>query len=169
MGMAALSNVRVYSLYGLGGRIWSWPVKDYIVSDLSNIKGVTVAPTMGFSEWRLISEDTRLLPKGTKKVVIGHSMGAAAATYITDEVPIDLVVCYDCAGQSPSYIGKNTGNLLDFWDRAFALVPKFRPKAVNGHKHKIVQVETRDGHTGQTRDPALLRLLRAEVLKLTLA
>ncbi len=158
--------VHVYSMYGLGGRIWSWPVKDYVVSSLSNIKGVSVTPTMGFSEWRLISEEIRNQPKGDKSVVIGHSTGAGAATYITDEVKVDLVVCYDTAGQAPSYIGKNTGKLLDFWDRAFALVPKFRPKAIAGHKQKITQVETRDGHTGQPLDPKLLRIVTDEIYKL---
>lgn len=158
--------VHVYSMYGLGGRIWSWPVKDYIVSNLSNIKGVSVSPTLGFTEWRLISEEIRMQPKGDKSVIIGHSMGAASATYVTDEVKVDLVVCYDTAGQAPSYIGKNTGKLLDFWDRSFALVPKFRPKAVNGHKDKVKQTITYDGHTGQPGDPKLLRIVTEEITKL---
>lgn len=156
-------TVHVFSMYGLGGRIWSWPIKDYVVSSLSNIKGVTVTPTVGYTQWRIISEEIRQLPKGDKSVVIGHSMGASAATYITDEVPVDLVVCYDCAGQVPSRTGKNTGKLLDFWDRAFALVPKFRPR---GDTSKIQQTITYDGHTGQPPDPKLLKIVKSEIANL---
>lgn len=158
--------IYVYPMYGLGGRIWSSQIEDYVAANLRNIEGVIVRKTRSYSIWRDIVDEIKSQPKGSKTVVIGHSMGAGSATYVTDHVFVDLVVCYDMAGQSPSYIGNNTGKLLDFWDRAFALVPKFRPKALPGHKDKITQVQTRYGHTGQPSAPDLLRLVTSEIKNL---
>lgn len=155
--------IYVYPMYGLGGRIWSWAVEDYVAAGLRTLHGMKVAPTRSYTLWREIVEEIRNQPKGSKTVVIGHSMGAGSATYVTDYVKVDLVVCYDCAGRVPSYIGGNTGKLLDFRDLAFALVPKYRPKAIRGHSHKIVVTETRDGHTGQPFSPKLLKIVKAEI------
>jgi pimeloyl-ACP methyl ester carboxylesterase len=155
--------VYVFPMYGLGGRIWSWPIEDYVAAHLRSIPGVKVYPTRSYTQWRSIADEIKELPKGSKTVVIGHSMGAASATYVTDIVPVDLVVCYDAAGQSCSYIGKNTGKLFDFWDRAFALVPKFRPKALPGHRDKIIQTTTLFGHTQQPTAPNLLHKVANEI------
>ncbi len=158
--------IYVFPMYGLGGRIWSWAIEDYVTKSIRNLNGVTCKTTRGYSQWRSIVDEIKALPPGSKAVVIGYSMGAGSATYVTDYVHVDLVVCYDCAGQSPSYIGRNCERLLDFWDRSFALVPKFRPRAISGHKQKILQVETRYGHTGQPTDPKLLRIVIDEIQKL---
>ena len=158
--------IYVFCLYGLGGRTWSSQIEDYVAASLRKIDGVMVDPTRGFSQWRTIVARVKSLKPGSKVVVIGHSMGAGAATYVTDQVHCDLVVCYDAAGQPCSYIGRNCEKLLDFWDRAFAIVPKFRPKALPGHTDKIVRTETRDGHTGQPSDPKLLRLIIEEIKRL---
>lgn len=158
--------IYVFPLYGLGGRIWSSAIEDYVAASLRKLDGVQVDPTRGYSQWRTIVARIKALKPGSKVVVIGHSMGAASATYVTDSVHVDLVVCYDAAGQSCSYIGRNCETLLDFWDKAFALVPKFRPKALPGHKQKIKQAITLDGHTGQPSDPKLLRLIVDEIQKM---
>jgi len=149
--------IYVFPMYGLGGRTWSSAIEDYVAASLRKLDGVQVDPTRGFSEWRTIAARIKSLKPGSKVVVIGHSMGASAATYVTDLVHVDLVVCYDAAGQPCSYIGRNCEKLLDFHDKAFAIVPKFRPKALSGHKIKIEKTETLDGHTGQPSDPKLLR------------
>lgn len=158
--------IYVFPMYGLGGRIWSSAIEDYVAASLRKLDGVIVDPTRGYTQWRAIVERIKSLKPGSQVVVIGHSMGGGSATYVTDEVYVDLVVCYDPAGQPCSYIGRNCGKLLDFWDRAFALVPKFRPKAIAGHKDKIKQTITLDGHTGQPSDPKLLRLVVDEIQKL---
>lgn len=158
--------IYVFPMYGLGGRIWSSQIEDYVAASLRKLDGVSVDPTRGFTEWRTIVARIKSLKPGSKVVVIGHSMGAGAATYVTDYVHCDLVVCYDAAGQACSPIGNNCDRLLDFWDRAFALVPKFRPKAIAGHKDKIEQTTTLDGHTGQPSDPKLLRLVVDKIQKL---
>lgn len=158
--------IYVFPLYGLGGRIWSSAIEDYVAASLRKLDGVQVDPTRGYSQWRTIVARIKALKPGSKVVVIGHSMGAASATYVTDSVHVDLVVCYDAAGQACSYIGRNCEKLLDFQDMAFALVPKFRPKALPGHKQKIVNVQTLDGHTGQPSDPKLLRKIIEEIKEL---
>jgi pimeloyl-ACP methyl ester carboxylesterase len=159
--------IHVFSMYGLGGRIWSWAIADYVCASIKEqIVNSKVYPTMGYKQWETISDQIQALPKKDKKVVIGHSMGGSAATYPTDDTYVDLVVCYDCAGQRPVGIAKNTNRLLDFWDRAFAIVPKFRPWAYPGYSDRIRQVQTRDGHTGQPSDPALLKIVIQEIKKL---
>jgi hypothetical protein len=155
--------VFVYGMYGLGGRIWSRAMEDYIAAHLRNIEGVKVYPTRAYSEWRQIASQIKAQPKGAKNVVIGHSMGAGSATWVTDEVFVDLVVCYDAAGRFPVGIAKNCGKLFDFWDRAMALVPKRRPWAYPGHEHKIIRVNTNIGHTRQPTQPNLLHMVANEV------
>ena len=155
--------IYVFPMYGLGGRIWSWAIEDYVAASLRKLDGVSVDPTRGYTQWRTIVARVKALKPGSKVIVIGHSMGGAAATYVTDHVHCNLVVCYDSAGQGCSYIGRNCDKLLDFWDRAFALVPKTRPKALPGHKSKIVQTVTLDGHTQQPTDQRLLRLIVDEI------
>ena len=155
--------VYVYPMYGLGGRIWSWSIEDYVAQHLRNIAGVKVYKTRSYGQWRDIAAEINKLPKGSKTVVIGHSMGAGAATAVTDLAYVDLVVCYDCAGWHPSGIAQNCGKLIDFWDRAFALVPKYRPWAYPGHSQKIERIETRFGHTSQPTAPNLLHKVANEV------
>lgn len=159
-------TVYVYSMYGLGGRMWSSAIKDYVCETVSHIPGTKVADTLGFTQWRSIVEQIKKQPAGSKTVIVGHSMGASAATYPTDEVKVDLIVCYDCAGQAPVGIAKNAGKLLDFWDRSWAIVPKYRPWAYNGYANRISQTITYDGHTGQPSDPKLLGIVVQEVKKL---
>lgn len=158
--------IYIFPMYGLGGRAFSSAIEDYVAASLRKIDGVHVDPTRSWTQWRTIVARINTLKLGSKVVVIGHSMGAASATYVTDQVHCDLVVCYDCAGQAPSYIGRNCDKLLDFHDKAFALVPKFRPKALPGHRDKIVKTETLDGHTGQPSDPKLLRKIVDEIREL---
>lgn len=158
--------IYIYSMYGLGGRMWSWAIQDYVCDTLALIPGTKVPPTVGFTQWRGIVDQIKKQPAGSKTVVIGHSMGASAATYPTDSVKVDLVVCYDCAGQAPVGAGKNTVRLLDFWDQSWAIVPKFRPWAYPGYGATIKQTITHDGHTGQPSDPMLLGIVVQEVKKL---
>lgn len=146
--------VRVYCMYGLGGRLWSAGMDDVVAASLRVLKGVFVDRTRDWSAWREIVADIKNNP-GHKYVVIGHSMGAAAATYVTDHVHVDLVVCYDCAGLQPSPIAKNCEKLLDFRDVGFDITPNFRPYALKGYEDRIVRLSTQDGHIWQDDDPNL--------------
>lgn len=157
-------TVFVYSMYGLGGRTFSWAIKDYVCAGLKReLPELVVRDTLGFTQWRTIQEQIKNQPSNTKSVVIGHSMGASSATYPTDEAHVDLVVCYDCAGQAPVGVAKNCGRLLDFWDRAWAFVPKFRPWAYPGYGAILRQTQTRDGHVQQPSDPALFNIVLQQV------
>lgn len=150
---------------GLGGRTWSSGMEDLVATNLRKIPGVHVDPTRGFTQWREIVEDIKKHP-GDKFVVLGHSMGAAAATYVTDYVHVNLVVCYDCAGQRPSGIANNCDRLLDFQDIGFDPNPNYRPWAYPGHEAKIERIVTRDGHVAQDDDPDLMRKVVDAVKKL---
>lgn len=154
--------VRCYCMYGLGGRLWSAGMEDVVAASLRKIPGIHVDPTRGFTQWREIIADIKK-HKGDKFAVLGHSMGAAAATYVTDYVHVDLVVCYDCAGQVPSPIAKNCERLLDFQDIGFDINPNFRPRALKGYEDRIERIVTRDGHVAQDDDPDLMRRVVAAV------
>lgn len=156
-----------FGFYGLGYRWWSYMVEDYVAANLRQIPNVIVAPTRGYTEWRQVIPIIKALPKGSKVFTFGHSMGGASATYVTDEVHVDLVACYDVAGQSCSGIAKNCEALLDFQDTAFAIVPKFRPWAYKGHESKIKRFQTRVGHVASPSVPSSLNQFKNHVIKLT--
>jgi pimeloyl-ACP methyl ester carboxylesterase len=157
--------VRCYCMYGLGGPIWSGGIENVLAANLRKIKGVICPPTFRYGQWQLIADAIKNTP-GDIHVVIGHSMGAAAATYVTDHVKVDLLVLYDLAGMSPSKLGKNTGKCIDIYDIIPDLVPEWRVQAVKGHEHKIERWTSTYGHTGQDDSEALMRRVGAEVMKL---
>lgn len=157
--------VRCYCMYGLGGPIWSGGIEYVLAANLRKIPGVICPPTYRYGDWRLIVEDIKRTPNDIH-VVIGHSMGAASATYVTDYVKVDLLVLYDLAGMAPSKIGKNTGHVIDIYDTIPDLVPEWRVQALPGHEKKIERLTSRYGHTAQDDSEALMRRVSAEVAKL---
>jgi hypothetical protein len=157
--------VRVYCMYGLGGAIWSGGIEYVLAANLRKLRGVIVPATRRYGEWREIVEEITKYPNDIR-VVIGHSMGAAAATYVTDYVKVDLLVLYDLAGMAPSKLGKNTGRCIDIYDVIPDLVPEWRVQAVKGHEHKIDRWTSQHGHTGQDDSEDLMRRVVAEVKKL---
>ena len=158
-------TTRVYCLYGLGGRMWSAGIEDVLARAIRKIPGVQCPPTRGYMQWREIVEDIKNTPND-KHVVIGHSMGAASATYVTDYVPVDLVVLYDLAGQAPSKLGKNTGRAIDIYDTIPDMVPEWRVQAVKGHEKKIARWYSQHGHTGQDDSMQLANRVVDEVRKI---
>lgn len=156
----------VYLMYGLGGSIWSGGMETVLGAGIRAIPNVICPPTRQYYEWEEIVDEIKRQPKGSKTVVIGHSMGAASATYVTDYVYVDLVVLYDLAGRVPSWLGKNTGRCIDIYDTIPDLVPEWRVQAVKGHESKIDRWYSRYGHTGQDDSTALMHKVVAEVTKL---
>ena len=157
--------VRVYCMYGLGGPIWSGGIETVLAANLRKIKGVIVQPTRAYTQWREIVKEIRKTPDDIH-VVIGHSMGGGAATYVTDHVKVDLVVLYDLAGQAPSRIGKNTGRVIDIYDIIPDIVPEWRVQAVPGHEKKIERWYSSYGHTAQDDSEVLMKRVAAEVTRL---
>ncbi len=157
--------VRVYCMYGLGGRWWSAGIEDVLAANLRKIKGVVCPPTRGYTQWLSIVQEIKQTPNDLH-VVIGHSMGAGSATFVTDYVKVDLVVLYDLAGQAPSRIGKNTGRCIDIYDVIPDLVPEWRVQAVPGHEKKIERWYSQYGHTGQDDSEALMRRVGAVVTQM---
>lgn len=156
----------VYCMYGLGGPMFSAGIEYVLAATLRKLPNVICPPTRGFLQWREIVEEIKKQPAGSKTVVIGHSMGAASATYVTDYVHVDLLVLYDLAGQAPSRLGNNTGRCIDIYDTIFDLVPEWRVQAVKGHEYKIDRWTSQYGHTGQDDSTALANKVLAEVNKL---
>lgn len=163
-----MSNTYVYTMYGLGGPIWSGGMETVFASMVrKQVSNVICPPTRNFGQWREIVSEIKKQPKDSKTVVAGHSMGAGSATYVTDHVYVDLVVLFDCAGQRPSLIGKNTGKCIDINDIGFDINPNYRVQAVPGYEKKIERWTTTDGHTGQDDDPYLMKKVIAEINKVS--
>jgi len=163
LGIPHMAKVYIYGMYGLGGRLFSAAMEDIVAAELRRLGNVFVAPTLGYREWQSIADYINMQPRGSKSVVMGHSMGAAAATYVTDVTRVDLVVCYDNAGQRCSGIANNCGKLLDFQDTAWTFVPKFRPWAYPGHERKIFRTQVAFGHTRCPQSTELLGRVIKEV------
>lgn len=158
----------VYCMYGLGGRIWSAGIEDVLASTIrQTVPNVVCPPTRGYTQWKEIVDAIKKQPKGSKTVVIGHSMGASSATYVASAVPVDLVVLYDLAGQVPSRIDSNSGRVIDIYDTALDLVPEWRVQATAGNENRIVRWTSQYGHTGQDDSLDLARKIIVEINKLT--
>lgn len=161
------TKVYVYVMYGLGGRLFSAGMEDILAATIRQaIPGVVCPPTRGYTQWESIVNDIRKQPKGSRTVVIGHSMGAASATYVANTVPVDLAVLYDLAGQAPSRIGPNTGRVIDIYDTVIDLVPEWRVQAQPGYENRIERWTSQYGHTGQDDSLDLARKVVSEVKKL---
>jgi hypothetical protein len=152
----------VYCMYGLGGPLWSGGMEYVLANKIRGLPNVICPPTRSFTQWREIVEEIKKQPKGSRTVVIGHSMGAASATYVTDHVYVDLLILYDLAGNPPSRLGRNTGQCIDIYDVAWDMVPEWR---VSGSA-KIDRWTTNYGHTGQDDSVALASKVIEEVKKL---
>lgn len=161
-----MSKTYVYVMYGLGGRLFSAGMEDVLAREIRKLPNVVCPPTVSFKSWESLINEIKKQPKGSKTVVIGHSMGAASATYITDYVYVDLLVLYDLAGKVPSRLGSNTGRCIDIYDTIPDLVPEWRVEAVKGHEHKIVRWYSQYGHTGQDDSTVLAQKVVTEVKKL---
>ncbi len=159
--------VYVYVMYGLGGAMFSAGMEVVLAGNLRITKNVFCPPTFQFTEWREIVKAIKQQPIGSKTVVIGHSMGAAAATFVTDEVPVDLLVLYDLAGMAPSAIGENTKRCIDIYDTVFDLVPEWRVQAVKGYENRIERWTSQHGHTGVDDSIPLMKKVKALVDELT--
>lgn len=70
-------NVQVYKLWGLGGPVFSSGI-DRLGEKLSKIPRVKVSPTYSWSQWRVVVDLAKKLPKSTRIVIIGNSMGGNA-------------------------------------------------------------------------------------------
>lgn len=160
-------KIYVYIMYGLGGRLFSAGMEDVLGATIrASVQGVVCPPTRGYTEWQSILSDIRKQPKGSKTVVIGHSMGAGSATYVSNAVPVDLVVLYDLAGQVPTRIGPNAGRVIDIYDTVVDMVPEWRVEAQPGYENRIVRWTSQYGHTGQDDSLDLAKKVVQEIQKL---
>ncbi len=160
-------TVNVYIMYGLGGPLFSAGMEVVLGKNLRLIPGVKCPPTFGYTEGDYIANQIKKQPKGELTVVIGHSMGASTATYISDKAPIDLLVLYDLAGHAPSKIGANVKHCIDIYDQVPDIVPEWRVQAVEGYETRIERWVSGYGHTGQDDSIDLMKKVYDAVEKLT--
>lgn len=87
----------VFIMYGAGGRTYSAGMEDKLAKQLRSLPGVVVPPTIVYERWKTLIKPIDNPPLSDKVVVIGHSMGATACTWVANAVsrPIDLIVAYD--------------------------------------------------------------------------
>ena len=156
----------VYIMYGLGGRLFSAGMEDVLGANLRTLPNIVCPPTRQYYQWESIVDEIKNQPKNSKTIVIGHSLGAAKATLISDHVPVDLVVLYDLAGAAPSKVGKNTGRCIDIYDVIPDMVPEWRVEAIKGYENRIERWTSNHGHTGQDDSIPLMSKVVAEVDKL---
>lgn len=161
-----MSKLRVYCMYGLGGRIWSAGIEDVVAARIRKALPQAIVPaTRNYTDWQSIVADIKATPND-KHVVIGHSLGAVMATKVTDFAKVDLLVLYDLAGAPPSMIGKNTGRVIDIYDTYPDMVPEWRVQALPGHEQKIERRYSSYGHTGQDDSTALANQVVGDVRKI---
>lgn len=160
-----MNKIYVYCLYGLGGRVWSAGIEDVLAQAIREyIPDVVCPPARSWSNWKDIVDEIKKQDENSKTVVIGHSMGASTATYITDLVPVDLLVLYDLAGIAPSKLGKNTGKCIDIYDTIMDLVPEWRVQPVSEkYADRIVRWTSNYGHTAQDDSFDLAKKVIAEI------
>lgn len=156
----------VYIIYGLGNGIWSGGMESVLGAGVRTLPNVICPPAYNYYDWEDVVDAIKKQPEGSKTVVVGHSLGAAKGTRITDYCRVDLLVLYDLAGAPPSKLGKNTGRCIDIYDTIPDLVPEWRVQAVAGHENKIERWYSRYGHTGQDDSVDLMRKVVAEIKKL---
>lgn len=158
---------------GIRGLFFAGGMDSYMlqgVRDTFRDRSVEVKPLYQWFNWKTALNDYQAV-KGSYSglVVLGHSMGAGAASYITDHVKVDRLFMLDTAGQRPSPLGNNTGKVYDFQDTSFALVPKFRPQLVNGQPtNKLIHWKFQDGHMGITYNETIRKTILDEIFSLRL-
>lgn len=69
----AEAKTKVYAFYGVGGALFSGGMQKF-------------GKPYQWTQWRQVAKEIDRLPKGTKVVCVGHSMGANACTYIANSV-----------------------------------------------------------------------------------
>ena len=156
-----VNKVYVFTMYGLGGAVWSGGMESVLNKTIRLLPNVICPPARDWSQRQSIIDEIKALPKGSKVVVIGHSMGAAAATYIGRDVGADLLVLYDLAGFAPARIGTNVRRTIDIYDTAWDMVPEWRPEGNN-----VIRWTSQYGHTGQDDSLDLALKVKDEVRKL---
>lgn len=106
-------NVRVYPMYGFLGAPFPWGFGYSkgidVLADKLKVIGCTRLDTKGWTQWDQFIPDIKANPK-SKIVVIGHSMGANAATWLAAQVPyVDLLVAFDCEYKAPPPVQLGAG------------------------------------------------------------
>ncbi len=153
-------STRIYFIYGWGGKsLLSTPFAKF--KDRLQGLGYDVHDDIGWGDPDSIIKRIHEQPKGTKTVLIGHSMGANATSWIASAgQPIELIVAYDPSGgwlfwnaALPNPIGKNVKKTLCYINDNN---DGFAPATFTGHN--VTVISTRTSHLGMMWDESLHQL-----------
>jgi hypothetical protein len=144
----------------------------FIRPQIAKVPNVLVWPTASWSDVDRVRQNVAVARKNksfSAIVVYGHSLGAGAASKLTDDGYVDLAFMIDPAGAAMSPFGKNTGKVFDFHDTAMAFVPKFRVYTLKGMENKRTYKQFRLGHMGITYSQDMVNTMVSEIKKLAVA
>lgn len=115
----------VWIMYGAGGRAYSAGMEDKLAARVRTISGTMCPPTRPYEKWKEIVEGIRA-HLDDKHIIIGHSLGAAACTWIANQgYPIDLLVGYDPTMWSRKTVPATVKRVIEFhghsWVNPFGL------------------------------------------------
>lgn len=166
-----MSSVFCYFHYGLGGYSLSSGTNDFVRAGIERafIPGVICRPCASHSAWHETARDIRVQRArnpAARFMVMGHSLGAVTATYVTDSDAVDVLALYDIAGGAPSPLARNTRLCLDFYDAAFDIVPEWRPVMRPGYENRLRTYRGNMGHVQCVFNPHWLGILIGEIRRL---
>ncbi len=117
------NSVRVYPMYGFMGAPFPWGFGyskgiDVLAGKLKTL-GCTVLPTKGWTQWDQFILDVKS-NSNAKIVILGHSMGANASTWLAQTVAprtVDLLIAFDCEYKAspPTPLGANVKTAICFY------------------------------------------------------
>jgi hypothetical protein len=157
----ARAKTLVVLLEGLGGRITS-PGLVSLQKQLNAIPNTIVPPPIAQSKWRYAVKLIDQQESGAKIVVIGYSLGANNATYLTKNVKhVDELIAIQASvwGRSIA-IGENVDRAVEIYNPRF-----WRAKRLAGVHFSYIT--NNDSHTYVDNDPQVHKFIFNEVKTIT--
>jgi hypothetical protein len=110
-------------VYGAGGARFSSGL-EVLAEKLEELPDVTAAEPYPYTAGKIIVANISKWPKTDKIVLIGHSLGANTAAWVSREMPsrwVDLIVSFDAGGWfTPSKrVRDNVGRVINFVGSTF--------------------------------------------------
>lgn len=145
----ALAKTKVYAFYGVGGSMFSGGMKRF-------------GKPYQWTQWRQVAKEIDKLPKDTKVICYGHSMGANACTYIASSVKHKIAFI---GGMDPTVwapINPVKGKAINYYSTNY--INPFGHGKISGKN--VVNKPTRLEHTQITYDKHIVRDLLNAARKL---
>jgi hypothetical protein len=118
-------------------------------------------------EWPTLVEDLQKLPKGTRTVIIGYSLGANATAFVANKTYVDLIIALQPSMLSwnPAITGK-VGRMIEVYNpNPLLTFGGMGSKKLIGPN--IEYVENTDSHPGAQFNGDFRDMVKAEIAKMT--